>query len=159
MTITAMTLGNLSRVIKGRIVAGNSKSIVQIKTRPYGRITPGGISVINRPAQNEDTILRLLGNKGSCIVTLAPCRFNTARFEKQGISIIEVSSMNNFLLLAKAHRTRTDIPFVQVIGSAGKTTTKEIIGAVLQQGLHPFVGLENDNLPDGCNCQVKMNKK
>ncbi len=38
--------------------------------------------------------------------------------------------------LASACREKFDIPFVQITGSVGKTTTKEMIAAVLQQKLH-----------------------
>ena len=38
--------------------------------------------------------------------------------------------------LASACRGKFDIPFVQITGSVGKTTTKEMIAAVLQQKLH-----------------------
>lgn len=47
--------------------------------------------------------------------------------------------------LASAYRDRFDIPFVQITGSVGKTTTKEMIAAVLSAGLNILKTPENFN--------------
>ncbi|MDD3363562.1 MAG: UDP-N-acetylmuramoyl-tripeptide--D-alanyl-D-alanine ligase [Syntrophomonas sp.] len=57
------------------------------------------------------------------------------------------------------YRRKLKIPFVQVIGSAGKTTTKEMIGSVLRQKLNPMVGWKNDNLPAGVARNIFRVKK
>ena len=47
--------------------------------------------------------------------------------------------------LAGAYRAKFNIPFVQITGSVGKTTTKEMIAAVLSQGLNVLKTPENFN--------------
>lgn len=47
--------------------------------------------------------------------------------------------------LASAYRARFDIPFVQITGSVGKTTTKEMIATVLSAGLKVLKTPENFN--------------
>ncbi len=47
--------------------------------------------------------------------------------------------------MASAYRDKFDIPFVQITGSVGKTTTKEMIAAVLGAKLNVLKTLENFN--------------
>ena len=47
--------------------------------------------------------------------------------------------------LASAYRDRFSIPFIQITGSVGKTTTKEMIATVLSAGLNVLKTPENFN--------------
>ena len=51
--------------------------------------------------------------------------------------------------MASAYRDKFDIPFVQITGSVGKTTTKEMIAAVLGAKLNVLKTLENFNTDIG----------
>src|SRR5205823_3009270 len=51
----------------------------------------------------------------------------------QGLLIEVEDPLRAFQELARAHRHRFDIPVVAVSGSNGKTTTKEMIGAILTE--------------------------
>lgn len=55
----------------------------------------------------------------------------------------------DIMALAYSHRRKYNIPRVQVIGSSGKTTTKEMIGAVLRQKYNPLLTRGNSNTPLG----------
>ena len=50
----------------------------------------------------------------------------------EGIACIEVdNTLVAYQNLARYHRRRFDIPVVAITGSSGKTTTKEMVAAVL----------------------------
>jgi UDP-N-acetylmuramoyl-tripeptide--D-alanyl-D-alanine ligase len=69
---------------------------------------------------------------------------------KSGIGIIQVDSLNNaYISIAKEYRKQFKVPFVQVIGSSGKTTTKEMIGSVLNAKYPALIGYSNFNAPAG----------
>lgn len=55
----------------------------------------------------------------------------------------------DIMALACHHRRKIKIPRVQVIGSSGKTTTKEMIGAVLRQKYNTLLTRGNHNAPTG----------
>lgn len=62
-------------------------------------------------------------------------------------------------LLAGRHARGFKIPRIQVIGSAGKTTTKEMIGAVLSQKYEVLIGRTNRNSPRGVAQNLRRLKK
>ncbi len=51
-------------------------------------------------------------------------------FESEQIIMVE-DCLNTLQMLAKHHRQQFDIPFIAITGSNGKTTTKELVSAVL----------------------------
>ncbi|MFZ4771197.1 MAG: Mur ligase family protein, partial [Ferruginibacter sp.] len=51
-------------------------------------------------------------------------------FESEQIIMVE-DCLNTLQMLAKHHRLQFNIPFIAITGSNGKTTTKELVSAVL----------------------------
>lgn len=76
--------------------------------------------------------------------------FNISKWEKSSIGIIAVESLTeSYIALAKKYRLNFKIPFIEVTGSSGKTTTKEMIGSVLNEKMPTLVGFNNYNAPSG----------
>ena len=65
-----------------------------------------------------------------------------------GPLLVVDSTLAAFGAMARAYRRRYDLPVVAVVGSAGKTTTKELIAAVLGQRYRTLktVGSENNEI-------------
>lgn len=78
---------------------------------------------------NAATLAESAVNKGALAVIV-----EQKQFENEEKNIFYVPSTLKFLQdLAKHHRNQLDIPIIGLTGSNGKTTTKEIIHAVLSQ--------------------------
>ena len=97
-------------------------------------ITPGCLFVplVGDRFDGHDYIPDAL-NAGAagCLCSRAPDALRADKF------YIRVQDTQQALgALASACREKFDIPFIQITGSVGKTTTKEMIAAVLQQKLH-----------------------
>lgn len=149
--MSTMTLEQISSVTKGRIVLGNRKSNIHLPAKPMGSSANGSVVFLFRHINNEDKTLLWLRQHGvKCIITRSATGLSLSKWKRAGIAVIEVSNLTQaHIALAGAYRRQLNIPFIQVIGSAGKTTTKEMIGAVLKQSLNPLVGWKNDNLLPG----------
>lgn len=105
--------------------------------------------------QENSLLEKLAGCKASGVVVQKPCKLNIDKWKKAGVGIIEVSNMIMFQIgLAKIYRTKFDIPIVQVIGSAGKTTTKDMIGAILSYKMPALVGYANYNTAFGAASNI-----
>lgn len=146
-----MTLEQICSITKGRIVIGDKKSVIRFPAKPLGSSAPGGIVLLFRPLSNENSNLLWLRQHGvKCVITRSMTGFSLSKWKRAGIAVIAVNSiLQAQIALAGAYRRQLNIPFIQVIGSAGKTTTKEMIGSVLKQNLNPLVGWKNDNLLPG----------
>lgn len=84
------------------------------------------------------------------MIVKSPSCLNAYKWEKAGIAIIEVNNLARaYLRLARYYRERFSLPCIQVIGSSGKTTTKEMVGAVLKENFKVLVSIQNLNSPEG----------
>ena len=82
----------------------------------------------------------LAGGAAGCLCARLPAELRPDKF------YIQVPDTRLALrALASAYRDRFSIPFVQITGSVGKTTTKEMIAAVLGAGLRVYKTPENFN--------------
>ncbi len=108
------------------------------------------------PKDTEETLLKkMVMCNASGVVVHKPCRFTIERWKEAGIGIIEVDNWIMFqIALARIYRTKFNIPLIQVIGSAGKTTTKDMIGAVLNGGMPALVGYANYNTAFGAASNI-----
>jgi UDP-N-acetylmuramoyl-tripeptide--D-alanyl-D-alanine ligase len=107
--------------------------------------------------KNEEASLleKMVLCNASGVVVRMPCSFVIERWQESGIGVIEVDNSIMFqIALAKVYRMKFNIPFVQVIGSAGKTTTKDMIGSVLKAGMPALVGYGNYNTAFGAASNI-----
>lgn len=100
---------------------------------------------------NEDELLKGMVKAGAPgAVIKKPHNLNIEKWADAGIGIIEVDHMNRpYIRMCKKYREQFNIPFIQVTGSSGKTTTKEMIGAILNEKMNALVGYGNYNAPSG----------
>lgn len=146
-----LTVEEMARVMKGKIVLGSRTAGIALRVASIGGNRAGTVTFLTRPISDEDRILAWLHKHGAtCVIVTSSRRLTLQKWRKAHLSVIQVANLYRaHQALARAYRRQLNIPFIQVIGSAGKTTTKEMIGAVLQESLNPLVGLQNDNLPNG----------
>jgi len=126
-----------------------------------GTMPPTSITLLSKPIVNELSLLNLLFNHGvKCVMVKEDNRLNPYKWSNAGISIIEVQNLNRaYRELAMFYRSQFQIPLIQVIGSSGKTTTKEMIGAVLNERFNTLTSLQNMNSPNGvANNLMRLNK-
>lgn len=100
---------------------------------------------------NEDELCSWLKKSGvRGVVVRKNSNLNVDKWKRAGIGIIQVESIDNaYISIAKEYRKQFRVPFVQIIGSSGKTTTKEMIGSVLNAKYPSLVGYNNFNAPTG----------
>lgn len=93
--------------------------------------------------------LIIQSNKKSCLQTLDSSL-------RAGLWVIAVSDTTQALItLARAWREQFSIPIVAVTGSVGKTSTKELLGSMLQLGGHTVLLTQgNQNTRLGCALNV-----
>ena len=66
-------------------------------------------------------------------------------FAMEGKTILVENVLTSLQQLAKFHRSRFDIPVIAITGSNGKTTTKELVHAVLSRRWHTYTTEGNLN--------------
>lgn len=147
----SVTLKRIALVIGGRIVLGNPSQRIPLLIGGWRGAYPSSITFLAHPGASEKRLLPKLDKYHvACILVRDQKLLDLSKWRKNDISVIEVSKLSKaYLALARAYRRQLTIPFIQVIGSAGKTTTKEMIGSVLREKLNPMVSYKNDNLPNG----------
>jgi len=157
----SLTLDKLAAIISGQILirANNHKipfNVCRVSSGMFNRIV-----FLDQPFRGEQAFLQQLKSHDvRCLVINNATTLNTNKWRSAGISIIEVQKLPRaFRALAKRYRNQFTIPFVQVIGSSGKTTTTEMIGSVLNERFPTLVTLDNTNSPNGvANNLFRLNK-
>lgn len=148
----SFSIDYIAKVLGGRIVVRGSKAnFSKFTKQPKDKPKEGSLYFLRGGFDSEEKLLKqLVDNKVAGIVIDKPHNLNKKVWNEKGISVIEVQHMSYaYIELAKAYRKQFHIPFIEVIGSSGKTTTKEMIGAVLNEKIKTLVGLENLNAPSG----------
>lgn len=117
-----------------------------------GAQLPSGISTDSRTTKPGELFLALRGAQvdGHQFVAQAQARGACAALVDQevpggGAQLRVPSVMAALGMLARQYRRRFDLPVVAVVGSAGKTTTKEMIAAVLRQKYRVLQTPGNEN--------------
>ncbi len=145
-----ITLGELKSIKEGRILTWDGEKPVQYITKKYEEIGEHCLYFCSGNENENSLLMKTASNNASGIVVKRPCFFDVNRFKQAGIGIIETGNTIMYqIALARLYRTKLDIPVIQVIGSAGKTTTKDMIGAVLTAEMPVLVGYKNYNTAFG----------
>ncbi|MFH1577430.1 MAG: UDP-N-acetylmuramoyl-tripeptide--D-alanyl-D-alanine ligase [Candidatus Margulisiibacteriota bacterium] len=102
---------------------------------------------------------------GDLFIPIKGKRFDGRKFiaaaKKKGAAVLEVKNgLKALQVLAAHHRSKFNIPIIGVTGSVGKTTTKDMIAAVLSQELTTLKNEENYNNEIGVPLTLlKLRKK
>ena len=122
------TAEEIAAATGGRIVGSGSVTAVSTDSR---QISPGCLFVplVGERFDGHSYIdAALSAGAAGCLCRQLPERRQSGKF------YVEVADTRLALkALASWYRGKFDIPFVQITGSVGKTTTKEMVAAVLSQ--------------------------
>lgn len=126
-----------------------------------------GVSTDSRKIKMGDLFIPIAGPSfdghdfiDNAMVAGAALVFSEKDLHKEKIPYIKVKSTKDALIdLASYYRSRFNIPAVAITGSSGKTTTKEMIAAVLSQSFNVLKNEGNYNNTIGLPLTIfKLNK-
>lgn len=129
-------LADLLSAINGKLIAGYASC--QIKSFSLHDDPPAreGLHILDRrPYTNEQAMMIHLTSQGvHALLVSSPHGITPEKWAQAGIAVAEVENIVVALYkLALFHRSQYDLPMVQVVGSSGKTTTKEMLASVLRR--------------------------
>lgn len=145
------TQSELANAAGGRLLTRNTGRLVYRIINQPNFPEPGSLYVLLRGVDEEEKLLRRLSRQRMAMIAVAKGHgLDVSQWEQNGIGVLEVDNVQRaYFALAAYHRAQFQIPVVEVVGSSGKTTTKELVGAVLNRHMKTLVGRENFNSPHG----------
>ena len=146
-----LSLEKLAALIHGRIVLESYNNRIPLSVGRFSTTPPSSITFLIKPFEYEQALLTQFKNHDvRCVIVKAPNILTLEKWKKANISVIEVENLSeSYKALVIFYRGQFFIPFIQVIGSSGKTTTKEMIGAVLNEKFPTLTTIQNMNSPLG----------
>ena len=132
-----ISLEFVCRSINGRIIKGNDKHIITSVTTDSRRVEEGSlfIALVGENFDGHDYINKAIDAGASAV--LSQYILDSADFTY----ILVEDTQAALLKLAAYYRSKFHIPAVAITGSSGKTTTKEMVAAVLGEN---FEVLKNE---------------
>ncbi|MEA4926221.1 MAG: UDP-N-acetylmuramoyl-tripeptide--D-alanyl-D-alanine ligase [Syntrophomonadaceae bacterium] len=147
----SISLDKLASQINGQILIRNGvhKIPLDVSMASYGPFS--SILFLDYPIRNVTAFRNQLKRSNvRCLVIKTSTLLNIDRWKATGLAIIQVDKVQRaFRILSKLYRAQFHIPFIQVIGSSGKTTTTGMIHAILSEKYSTLSTLENTNSPTG----------
>lgn len=126
-----LSAGRIVSAVRGRVVRGQTDAqpagvSIDTRTLPAGSLF---FAVVGERFNGHDFVAQALekGAWGAVVSEAEASRFADA----PGVVIAVPDTLAALQDLASAHRARFDIPVVAVTGTNGKTTTKEMLAAIL----------------------------
>ena len=124
-----MTAGEIATAVGGTLLSGRAAASISAVSTDSRTIEPGALFVawVGERFDGHDFIASAASRGAAgCLVSKAPAERSDDFF------CILVDDTRTALLKLAAHvRNAVSIPFVQITGSVGKTTTKELLSSVL----------------------------
>ncbi len=136
---------------KGRILSGNVEDMLTGVSTDTRRMRGGELFVAIKGERfdGHNFILDAVSRGAGGVLVQENCITNKANFKIPDTSFISVAdSIKALGDIAHFHRTRFSIPIIGVTGSNGKTTTKEMIAAILGKSFRILknFGTENNHI-------------
>ena len=144
------TVKDVLGAVKGKLLSGNPEEILT------------GISTDTRKIKNGELFVAIKGGnfdghsfildavaKGAGGVLVQEGGITNANFKLPDVSFISVNdSIRALGDIGNFHRSRFNIPIIGITGSNGKTTTKEMLSAILSKKFNTLksFGTENNNI-------------
>lgn len=143
----SLSLDKLAALINGKFLVRGDNNKIPFNVSKSSTALFKSILFLNKPFVSEQALLTQCKNHDvRCLVTKSPGILITDKWRSAGIAVIEVKHLKlAYRILAMFYRTQFSIPFIQVIGSSGKTTTKEMIGSVLNEDFPTLTTFKNMN--------------
>lgn len=144
------TVKEILDATKGRLLSGNEEDILTGVSTDTRRMKGGELflAIKGDRFDGHNFILDSVSRAARAVLIQRDCIAN-ANFNIPGVSVISVSNSVKALGdIAHYHRKRFDIPVIAVTGSNGKTTTKEMISAILSKKMNVLknFGTENNHI-------------
>jgi len=137
-----MTAGELKQIINGQLLQGELSAIAR------------GVSIDSRTIRKNNVFCAVKGEKfdghqfvrsavkGGAAIIIISKRISVPK----NVTVIKVKDTTVALgKVAAWHRDQFDIPVIAVTGSAGKTTTKDLIAAVLSKRFKVLKNVKSEN--------------
>ncbi|WNS75407.1 UDP-N-acetylmuramoyl-tripeptide--D-alanyl-D-alanine ligase [Bacillus sp. DTU_2020_1000418_1_SI_GHA_SEK_038] len=142
-----LNLQQISSAMPCRVATWQTSQVIKGFTKKHKTPFPFSLVFIFNRVVNEDKLIqRLVMGKATGVVVSSNHHLELDKFAKAGIGVLEVKRIKQaYFQMAKLYRRQFPIPIVQVIGSSGKTTTKEMIGSILKQEYSTLVSALNLN--------------
>jgi UDP-N-acetylmuramoyl-tripeptide--D-alanyl-D-alanine ligase len=146
-----LSLEKLAKLLNGKILSNSNNPQIPFVVGRFRTSPPTCITFLNKSFVSEPALLTIFTKHDvRCVVVKSPNMLTLDKWKAADIAIVEVNSLSrDYRSLAMFYRDQFSIPFIQVIGSSGKTTTKEMIGAVLNEKFPTLISLKNMNSPSG----------
>jgi len=144
------TVKDIVTTVKGKLLSGNMEEIL------------AGLSTDTRKIKKGELFLAIKGDrfdghsfildavaKGAGGVLVQDGGITNANFKLPDVSFISVTDSTKALGdIGNFHRSRFSIPTIGITGSNGKTTTKEMVSAILSKKFNALknFGTENNNI-------------
>jgi UDP-N-acetylmuramoyl-tripeptide--D-alanyl-D-alanine ligase len=146
-----ISLSKLALVINGRILTQSHNINIPFSVSRHCTTAPASITFLTKRFKGEQALIDLMKKRHvRCVIIDNSLRLSAGKWQYAGIAIILVPNLNwTYTRLARYYNSLFSIPRIQVVGSSGKTTTKEMIGSVLKVKFHTLVGLGNMNAVPG----------
>jgi len=128
------TIQEILNATQGKLVSGNPAAKVKGVSTDSRAIRPGEafIAIIGDNFDGHTFVSKLTRQGVTTVIVSKP-----VKVKKKSVNVIRVKDTVKALgYIAQYHRLRFDIPVIGITGSAGKTTTKEMIAAVLKKQLN-----------------------
>lgn len=128
-----ITLSDLARWTGGRVVRGSADQTVQSISTDSRTVHPGAcfVALVGERFDGHDFALEA-AKKGASAVVVSRQRVSLRAALPETVGVIAVADTTRALMqIAGGYRRRFSIPVVAVTGSNGKTSTKDMIAAVL----------------------------
>lgn len=154
------TCDEVSNITSGKIFYWDSNKVIENICNYPAIPLPHSLYFIRQKVISEDNLLNTLEKyKAPGIIIDKYCALDIEKFSSRGIGTIIVENIEKaYYDMLCNYREQFKFPFIQVIGSSGKTTTKEMVGSILNSKAKALVSYENYNSPSGVSFNVsKLN--
>ncbi|MBO4396479.1 MAG: UDP-N-acetylmuramoyl-tripeptide--D-alanyl-D-alanine ligase [Eubacterium sp.] len=137
-----ITIGEVCKAVKGELAWGDPAGMVTGVYTDSREVGPGNlfVPIIGARVNAHEFIPEVLKQGAACVIAS-----ERDYMGETGAGIYVEDTVQALQDLAAWYRRRFDIPVVGVTGSVGKTSTKEMIGAVLEKKYNTLITYKNMN--------------
>lgn len=129
-------LEEIIKAVNGELVITGEKDEYNSVSTDTRKIEKGDIFIALKGENfNGNNFVQTAIEKGASLCIVSEINFDKEKIGKSSY-VIKVESTNKALLdLAKYYKSKLDIKVVAITGSTGKTSTKDLVAAVLSENI------------------------